>query len=392
MEQILQGLDGVIVFLDDILISVSSKDEHMQRLNAVLTRLEEYGLTVKQSKCKFLQTQVTYLGHVISERGISPSQDKLQGIRDAPTPRNVTELKSFLGLLQYYGKFIPNLSQMVHPLNSLLCNHVPYRWTNECEAAFQQAKAALSSETFLTHYDVNRPLLLACDASDYGIGAVLSHVMDDGSERPVAFASRTLTSSERNYAQLHKEALSLVFGVKKFHQYIYARPFTLITDHKPLLTILGPKSGVPTLAAARLQRWAIVLSAYRYDIIFKSTGEHLNADALSRLPVTLSAGETGVAEEASIFHFTVLNDLPVTAQDIATATRKDPILSKVYEYTLTGWPQQVDEQFKPYFHCKLELSVECGVVLWGIRVCVPAALQERALTEIHSEHIRASRE
>ncbi len=101
MGQILQGLDGVIIFLDDILISASRKDEHMQRLNAVLTRLEEYGLTVKQSKCKFLQTQFTYLGHVISEHGISPSQDKLQGIRDAPTPRNVTELKSFLGLLQY---------------------------------------------------------------------------------------------------------------------------------------------------------------------------------------------------------------------------------------------------------------------------------------------------
>ena len=391
IEQILQGLDGVVVFLDYILISAKDKNEHMQRLDAVLARLEQYGLTVKQSKCKFLQTEVTYLGHVISERGISPSQDKVQGIDDAPIPRNVHELKSFLGLLQYYGKFIPNLSDLVQPLNALQCSHVPFIWTPECDAAFMKAKAALSSETFLTHYDVKRPLLLACDASAYGIGAVLSHVMDDGSERPIAFASRMLTSSERNYAQLQKEALSLVFGVKKFHQYLYARHFTLITDHKPLLAILGPKRCVPTLAAARLQRWAIVLSAYRYDIIFKSTGEHLNADAMSRLPVMLAEDEPKAGEEPSIFHVTMVNELPVSSKDIAEATCKDPVLSKVYEYTMSGWPRQVDEQLKPYFHRKLELSVECGVVLWGLRVCVPMILRERVLSELHSEHQGISR-
>ena len=122
---------------------------------------------------------------------------------------------------------------------------------------------------------------LAADASAYRVGAVISQVFPDGSERPIAFASCTLTTSEKNYAQLEKEALSLVFGVKKFHQYLYGRRFTLITDHKPLTAIVGPKRGIPSLAAARLQRWAVLLSAYEYDIKYKSTHAHSNADGLS---------------------------------------------------------------------------------------------------------------
>ena len=141
------------------------------------------------------------------------------------------------------------------------------------------------SSSVLAHYDPSRPLRLAADASAYGIGAVISHVMPDGEEHPVAFASRSLQNSERNYAQLEKEALALVFGIKKFHQYLYGRKFTLVTDHKPLLAILGPKKEIPSLTAARLQRWAILLSAYNYTLEFKPTALHGNADGLSRLPL-----------------------------------------------------------------------------------------------------------
>ena len=135
-------------------------------------------------------------------------------------------------------------------------------------------QGSLSSDALLVHYDTKRELRLACDASSHGLGAVISHVMDDGEERPIAFASRTLTGSERNYAQIEKEALSLVFGVKRFHQFLYGRKFTLMTDHKPLQAILGPKSAVPTLAAARMQSWALVLSAYDYDLVYRRSEEH----------------------------------------------------------------------------------------------------------------------
>ena len=139
----------------------------------------------------------------------------------------------------------------------------------------------------LDHYNPSLPLTLAADASAYGVGAVISPTYPDGTERPIAYASRTLTQSEKNYAQLEKEALALVFGV---HQFLYGRKFTLFTDHKPLTTILGPYNSIPTLAAARLQRWALILSAYTYEIRFRYTEEHANADCLSRLPLNSSPG------------------------------------------------------------------------------------------------------
>ena len=135
-----------------------------------------------------------------------------------------------------------------------------WKWTAECETAFQTLKQQLTSTPVLVHYDVQLPIKLACNASAYGIGAVISHVMPDSSERAVAYGSRSLSKSEQNYSQLEKEALAIIFGVKKFHKFLYGRPFALVTDHKPLVTILGPRSPIPTLAAARLQRWALLLS------------------------------------------------------------------------------------------------------------------------------------
>ncbi len=188
-----------------------------------------------------------YLGHKIDKDGISALPNK---VVNAPHPTNVQELRSFLGLLNYYGKFIRNLSTILHPLNPLLqANH---KWTVECVAAFQMAKDQLVSADVLTHYNPDLPIRMAANASAYGIAAVISHVLPDGSEKPISFASRTLTLTENNYAQLEKEALSLVFGVKKFHQYLYGRKFNLITDHKPLTAIFGSKKGIPTLATARL--------------------------------------------------------------------------------------------------------------------------------------------
>ena len=190
------------------------------------------------------------------------------------------------------------------------------------------------------------------------------------------YASRALSKPERNYAQTEKEALALVFGVKKSHDFLYARPFTLVTDHKPLLAILGPKKGVPTLAAARMQHWVLILVAYQYQLQFRSTDEHKNTDMLSRLPLKDFT--------ASI---TCVDILPVTSQQIAEATRKDPVMSRVLSHTLNRWPSHnSDRDVQPYFSRRTELSVKGGVILWGLCVVVPPAFCDRLLEELHDQH------
>ena len=235
-------------------------------------------------------------------------------------------------------------------------------WSDECESVFfQESKTELLTNRVLVHYDSKRVLKLYCDASQYGVGAVLSHVMDNGEERPIAFASRSLTKSETNYAQLEKEALAMIFGVKKFHKYLYGRSFTLVTDHRPLVTILGPTKAVPPLAAARMQRCALTLQAYSYDVEYRTGSEHCNADALSRLPCKQT-----YSPEAEVFFFSSIDELPISAADISQATRREQVLAQVLKYTLTGWPNYVtDEELKPYFTRKHELSTEQGCLPFG---------------------------
>ena len=217
-------------------------------------------------------------------------------------------------------------------------------------------------------------------------GAIISHIAPSGEERPNAYASRTLSKSERNYAQIEKEALSIVFGIKKFHQYLYGRKFTLVTDHKPLLSVLGPQGGFATLAAARMQRWALLLSGYQYDIQNRSTTKHANADCLSRLPVAIEATQPEI-DEVKLINKLQIESLPLSVDQIRKATRADPILSRVLEFTMSGWPEQpTTEEIKPYFLKRNEITAEEGCLLWGIRVIIPRCFHEQVLTELHAGH------
>ena len=239
MDNILQGLSGVCTYLDDILITGQTTDEHIKNLNSVLTRLREAGMRLKREKCQFSLQKIEYLGHVISSKGLEPAASKVTAIVDAPSPRNVPQLKSLLGLVNYYGKFLPNLSTTLAPLYELLRQGVKWQWGFAQEAALAEIKKAIQSPNLLAHFDSNKLLVLACDASPVGVGAVLSHRLDDGTEKPISFASRTLSPAERKYSQLDKEALAIIFGVKHYHQYLYAREFVILSDHQPLKHILS---------------------------------------------------------------------------------------------------------------------------------------------------------
>ena len=229
----------------------------------------------------------------------------------------------------------------------------------------------------LAHYDPSLTLVMGADASAYGIGA---HRLPDGTDQPIEYVSRTLSKSESNYSQVEKEALSLVFGIKKFHQYLYGQQFVLVTDHKLLLSILGPKLGVPPLAAVRMQRWALLLSAYSYDIEFRPTVSHGNAAGLSRLPLDSSSQE-GNPLDCSVFNLQQIETVPMTAKQVATATKADQILSKLLEHLCCVWPSDVPDDLLPFWKRKEGLSLEGDCIMSGYRVIIPTKLRPRVLGE-----------
>lgn len=401
MEGLLAGMDGVLCLLDDVLITGSDEKQHLDRVHAVLKRLQAAGLTLQKEKCAFFQDEVSYLGYVISKNGLKKSSDKVEAMGNAPAPKNVNELQSFLGLVNYYRNFVPGASIILSPLYELLRKGIKWHWSSEHENAFNTIKRVLASDQVLAHFNPNAKVILTVDASPTGLSAMLSQIEPDGSERPVSFASRSLNAAEKRYSQIQKEATAIVFGVRKFHQYLYGRssPFVLRTDHKPLTSIFHPERGIPEVSANRLQRYAMFLSGYNYVIQYVRSADN-SADFLSRacLPPRgrgeedhsqvdpRAAGADG--DRAAYICFVAEGNLPISVNELRDETNKDVVLNKVIDYTLRGWPRKVtDIKIKPFHLCRTQLSVENGCVMRGHKVVIPEKLREKVLSELHVSHL-----
>ena len=227
-------------------------------LKLVLKRLDDYGLRLQLNLCKFMQKSVTYMGCIISAEGISPTEDKIEAIKPAPRPENTPQLRAFLGMVNYHGKF----SSILQPLNQLLQRNQEFTWSPQCEDAFNKAKYSLTSSNVLVHFDPNLQVVLECDASQYDIGAVILHRFPNGDDKPIAYASRSLNYSETNYSQIEKEGLGIIFEVNRYYMYLFGRTFVLTFVQAPAED-LGTGFGAPVLAAASLQRWSLLLSSTR---------------------------------------------------------------------------------------------------------------------------------
>ena len=270
------------------------------------------------------------LGHRLDATGVRPTNDKIQAIAEAPVPRNVPELRSYLGMLNYYHRFLPDLSSLLAPLHSLLRKNCRWRWTSIHNKAFEQSKQYLQTSPVLVHYDPNMPVILNCDASPYGIGVALVHRFPDGTEHPVAYASRSLSAAKKNYAHLEREGLAIVYGVKYFHKYLFGRHFDVVTDHWPLLWLLKEDKPISSLFSARIQRWALFLANYNYIMSYKRGESNGNVDMLSRLPLPVQSSDVTLPiREEVVFNMNILDNTPVTSALIARWTSRDPILSKV---------------------------------------------------------------
>ena len=367
----------------------------------MIYKLSEFGLCVKLDKSVFFQDSVEYLGYIINKDGKRPSQSSIEAIKQLKRPENVSEVQAFLGKINYYRCFVKQLAEIANPIYDLLKKDCIFKWTVDCENAFQTLKNEAISATKLSHYDPNKTLILACDASNKGIGAVLMQE-NKGVETPIAHASKTLTETQIRYSQIERDALAIIFGVKKFHQFLYGRKFRLVTDHKPLCAIFSPKKQLPIFTAQRLQRYAITLMAYQFDIQYKPTKDHGNADGLSRLSTQQDVEFDKIEdrENAEILCNIqeAVDGFPMTHEHVRSETFKDPALKSVISYIRhSNWPKssRLTCDLIPFYNQKASFCVENDVILLqrqGVtRVVIPTALRAKVLHLLHEGHWGATR-
>lgn len=383
MHMILKGCKCVLFYIDDIIVYGRSREDHLGNLRAVLQRLSDAGLRLN-NKCVFDVAELTFLGHVVSAKGLFPLMSSIEAITKAPSPTNINELRSLLGLAGFYSKFIPHFSDVVEPMRALLRGQASFVWSAAAQSSLERLKSLLTSCEVLHLFDPHLPVFVTTDASGYGLGAVLQQ--DNGTSlQTVAFASRTLQPHERKYSVGEREALACVWACEHWHVYLWGRPFILRTDHAALVTLLSTKgTGHRPL---RIARWSSRLLCYNYTVEYRKGSENVVADALSRLPVQ------SLIRDAPEEEFICLLSPVVTMPELQEASANDQIICEVKHFTTTSWPDKksLSKELLPYFYVKAELSVVSDILCRGDRIVVPATLTRRLMDLAHESHPGISR-
>ena len=285
MNQVLQGLDFAIAYLDDIVIFRNNELEHLQHLETVFKRLQDVGLKLKESKCDFFRSQIHYLGHMLLAEGIQPLPEKLDSITNMPAPENQTEVKQFLGLVGYYHKFVPHFSDISRPLVKLTRKDTPFAWMKQCHLAFNMLKDKLCEAPILHYPDSSKPYMLFSDASKHGWAGVLTQEFETEVKgkvlkelHPIAYVSGLFHGSQLNWAALTKEAYAIYLSVKKLAFYITDADITLRSNHLPLKWFL-----LKNTLNDKVNNWAIQLEVYRIKFEHIKGKSNVLADTLSRL-------------------------------------------------------------------------------------------------------------
>ncbi|GBO34013.1 Transposon Ty3-I Gag-Pol polyprotein [Araneus ventricosus] len=364
MSQMLEGIPGTICHMDDILIWGSTQEEHDQRLTEVC--------------------------HIIDGQGIHPDPDKIAAIENYQPPTNKKELKQLLGMANYLARFVPNYSDILFPLTSMLSNKLTFVWKAPQEAAFQKLKKILSSDPVLMIFDPRKETTVTTDASSYGLGATICQKQADGRRSVIAYASRTLTPTESRYAQIEKEALAVVWGCEKFRDYLTGMHFKIETDHKPLIPIFSKKN-LDDLSP-RLQRIKLRMMKFSYTIVHIPGKELFAADALSRNPQKVPYKREELEAEIDAFIQMITSSLPASSRrldELRVAQLKDETCQKLTDYVLKGWPskKEVDTLCAPYWQNRYEISVQDGLLMRGCRIIIPKSHQAEVLNQIHEGHL-----
>ena len=383
LQQHLQGMAGVQNIADDILVFGSTRQEHDQALENCLKRLKEKGLTLNKSECCFLNTELEFFGQIFSEQGTRPDPRRTQDVIDASVPKNVSELRSFLGMVTVSSKYIANFATIATPLRELTKTGIIFTWEHKHQAAFDQLKAAITKPPVMAYFDAKKDTVLTVDASPVGLSGILSQRSTCEAEgQVVAYASRALSDVERRYSQTEKEALSIVWAVEHFHLYLYGHSFTLETDHKPLEMIYGSAKSKP---CARIERWVLRLQPYNFQVQYKP-GPTTQADFLSRHPSANNSGKQSKMADEYV-NFIVRHAIPksMTLDEIRHATDNDRVLKALRAaIRLNRWDA---ETVKPFRQVKEELLIDrSNIVLRGSRIVIPESLHQKAIDLAHTSH------
>ncbi|XP_057310486.1 uncharacterized protein K02A2.6-like [Hydractinia symbiolongicarpus] len=383
IEMVIADCEGAKNISDDIFIWGKTQAEHDRNLDKVLRNLSENGLRVNPEKCEFSKNKILFSGYTLTTDGISPDPSKVTAVNKFKTPTTSTEVRSFLGLVNYCSQFIKDYSTLSAPLRKLTKKNTPFIWTDLEQKSFDLLKEKLCTSETMAFYNPEAETDIIVDASPYGLGAILTQKQKDGNFKPVAYGSRALTPVEQRYSQTEREALAVAFGCTHFHFFIYDRDFDITTDHKSLLHVMSPTSTSPP---PRIQRWLLRIQGYNYKLKYISGAKNA-ADILSRDPVcTDSEGETDDSIE-SFINFTAAEAVPKSCniEEIQDETAKDIILQKVTKaINSKAWPK--DSALNPYRHAKHELSFVNNILLKGQRIVIPSTLQQKMLQIAHATH------
>lgn len=379
MQNLLGDLRGVVIYLDDVLIFGTTKEEHDERLEAVLGRIVNVGMTLN-SKCVFGTSVIDFVGYTISQEGVRPMLDNVKAIQNLPTPTNAAQLRSMLGAASFYIRCVPRFADRTEPLRSLLRQGVPFTWGPKQDRAFEDTKEQICKAVPLAIFDSRRETIVATDGSDYGAGAVLLQRVGDR-EVPVAYASCVLNPAQRRYSAGEKEAFACVFAIEKWHVYLWGRPFVLRTDHQALVALLG-SSGTGR-RSMRLGRWADRLRPYNYTVEYRPGVTNSVPDMLSRLPLSETFIIEGDDEDEMVVAAISQALGPLKWETIVSETAQDRELHCVRQQLLKKTrPEDVATIWRPIFN---ELSVVDGVILRGEQVVLPGTLRKRAIYLAHDD-------
>jgi hypothetical protein len=270
--------DFVVVYIDDIMIYSKTFEEHLKHIEKILKKLKEVNLMLKLKKCKWCEQNIEFLGHIVGKEGLKPDPRKIEKVKQIKEPTTVTEVRSFLGLVGYYRRFIEDFSKIARPLHELTKKNVKFKWEEKHQKAFEKLKEKLIEYPILGFPDYEKEFVLMTDASKEGLGAILSQKNNEGKEIVIAYGSKSLLPAEKNYPITDMECLAIVWGIKHFHEYLIGRKFKIITDHSALVTLQTAK-----IPKGRRGKWMMELQQYDFKIEHRPGKSNGNADALSRL-------------------------------------------------------------------------------------------------------------